>query len=200
MITTIIFDLVEVYLIGFYGIEDFLVGLLKLDPSEIGDKLQGPEFKPLMDGRISEDEFWEKIIQRNKWDIEISYLKKAVRDNFAEIEGTREIIEKLKDKGYKLGLLSDHSKEWIEYCSKKFDYHKLFHSIQYSFEAGSCKADIKLFYLMLQKLGEKPESCLFIDDKAENIKIAKSIGLNTIQFKNPEQLKKELNSFLINTD
>ena len=156
------------------------------------------EFKKLMEGKITEDKFWNQIISRNKWTVKINHFKKAIRDNFAEIEGTREIIEKLKNKGYKLGLLSDHAKEWVDYCNKKFDYHKLFHSTQYSFEVECCKTDKKAFKLILKKLGEIPEDCLFIDDNEKNIKVAKSMGLNRIQFKNSEQLKKELKTFAIN--
>jgi len=200
MITTIIFDLSEVYLKGFCGVEDYLEDVLNMKSDEIRGKLQGPEFRLLMDGKITEDEFWEKLIQRNEWDIEISRFKEAIRNNFEEIDGTREIIEKLKDKNFKLGLLSDHSKEWVEYCNRKFDYHKLFHSIQYSFEVGCCKNDKKTFELLLEKLDEEPQNCIFIDDHEKNTAVAKSIGLNTIHFKNPEQLKKELTSFSIIID
>lgn len=200
MITTIIFDLAEVYLRGFYGIENYLVNLLNLKPIEIKDKLQGPEFKLLMEGKITEDEFWKRNIRRNKWEIKIEEFKKAFRSNVYEIEGTREIIEKLKNNGYKLGLLSDHSREWIDYCNKKFDYHKLFHSTQYSFEVECCKTDKKTFKLLLEKLKEKAGNCLFIDDNEKNIQVAKSIGFKTIQFIDANQLKKELFSFSIKID
>jgi epoxide hydrolase-like predicted phosphatase len=198
MINTIIFDLAEVYLNGFYGVEHRLESILKLNSNEIKDKLQGPEFKLFLEGDITEDEFWKRIIQRNNWSVEIEKLKEVIRNNFEEINGTREIIEKLKEKGYKLGLLSDHSAEWIDYCNKKFDYHKLFHSTQYSFEVKCCKSDRKMFELMLKKLNEKPENCLFIDDSKKNIAVAKTVGLNTIQFKNPKQLKKYLTKFSVN--
>ena len=201
MITTIIFDLAEVYLKGFCGVEEYLEEILGMNAIEIRNKLQGgPEFQLLMEDKITEDEFWKKVIQRNKWDIEIHHLKKAIRDNFDEIEGTREIIERLKEKGFKMGLLSDHSREWIDHCDKKFDYHKLFHSTQYSFEVECCKTSTKTFKLLLKKLDEKAKNCLFIDDSEKNIKVAKSIGLNVIQFKDPEQLKKELTSFSIIID
>jgi len=200
MIKTIIFDLAEVYLKGFYGVDEYLKDLLNLKSNVIKNKLQGPEFRLLMEGKITEDEFWLKVIQRNNWNISIDKFKKAIRNNFDEIEGTRDIIEKLKNNGYKLGLLSDHSREWIAHCNNKFDYHKLFHSTQYSFEVACCKTDKKSFELLLEKLGEKAENCLFIDDNENNIAVAKSIGLNTIQFKNPEQLKKELSSLSINID
>ena len=199
MIKTIIFDLAEVYLKGFCGVENYLEEIIGMGAIEIKNKLQGgPEFQLLMKGKITEDEFWNKTIQRNKWNLKIHHFKKAIRDNFDEVEGTREIIEKLKNKGYKLGLLSDHAREWIDYCNKKFDYHRLFHSTQYSFEVEYYKTDKKAFKLILKKLGEIPEDCLFIDDSEKNIQVAKSVGLNVIQFKNSKQLKRELTSFSIN--
>ena len=93
MITTIIFDLAEVYLRGFQGVEKHLEKIVNASSREILDKLQGQEFKLLMEGKITEDKFWKKVITRNKWDSDIKHFKEAVRNNFDEIEGTREIIE-----------------------------------------------------------------------------------------------------------
>ncbi len=200
MITTIIFDLSEVFFKGFYGVEDYLTEILGMKAKDIKDKLQGPEFKSLMIGKITEDEFWTRIIQRNKWKVEIKHFKKAVRDNFAEIKGTRRIINGLKKKGYKLVLLSDHCQEWIEYFNDKFGHHKLFDSTQYSFEVKCCKTDKKMFKLLLKKLKEKSSGCLFIDDSEDNIKVAKSMGLKTIKFDNPSRLKRDLTASLKDID
>jgi len=194
MITTIIFDLAEVYLKGFKGIEHYLEPILKMKPKEIYQKISGEEFIEFMHGEITEDGFWEKIIKRNGWDLDKKHFKKAIRDNFEEIEGTRDIIEELKKKGFKLGLLSVHSKEWIDYCEDKFDYHKLFDSVLYSFEVAVSKPDKKSYLLILEKLDAKPKECLFIDDRKGNIIGAKELGMETIHFKDSGQLKKELES------
>ena len=42
-----------------------------------------------------------------------------------------------------------------------------------------------------------PKETLFIDDNKKNIDSAKEMGINTILFENPEQLKSELKSFKI---
>jgi len=114
-----------------------------------------------------------------------------------EIEGTREIIENLKKNGYKLGLLSVHAKEWADYCEEKFDYHKLFHSVMYSFEVGVCKPESKAFELILEKLNVVPKECLFIDDSQENIDVAQKLGIQTILFKEASQLKSSLQDLQI---
>lgn len=200
MVSTIIFDLAEVYLKGLLGVEHYLEPLVGIKAKEIQSRLQGKELISLFHGEISEEEYWSRIIERNNWKVDIGLLKKAVRNNFEEIEGTRKIIEKLKKMGFKLGLLSVHAKEWINHCVRKFDYHKLFHSTLYSFEVAASKPDKKVYKLVLQRLDSKPEECVFIDDNKKNLTPARELGITTIHFKNPEQLKKELRSLSIYVD
>ena len=78
--------------------------------------------------------------------------------NVKSIPLNENIIEKLKDKQFKLGLLSVHAKEWIEYCDKKYGYHRLFDSTLYSFEIAVSKPDKKAYRTILQRLNSKPAS------------------------------------------
>ncbi|MFA5872237.1 MAG: HAD family phosphatase [Parcubacteria group bacterium] len=190
MLKTIIFDLSEVYLQGLLGTHKLLSKRLKLKVENLD--LIAPETYELFKGKISEDEFWRTMRAKKKWDINVKELKKIVRMNFREVEGTRDIIEKLKEKGYKLGLLSVHAKEWVDHCEKKFDYHKLFHSILYSFEIEVCKPERKAYESMLDKIGSKAEDCLFVDDNHENLVAAEKLGIQTILFESAEQLGDEL--------
>jgi putative hydrolase of the HAD superfamily len=48
---------------------------------------------------------------------------------------------------------------------------------------------------MLKKLNLKPNEVAFIDDLKENIEGAKKIGIQTIQFTNISNLRKELSNF-----
>lgn len=194
MIGTIIFDLSEVYLRGLKGVERTLEPVLGMERREIFKRLDGEELAGLFHGRMSEDEYWSKIIMKNGWKIGAGALKKAVRENFSEIAGTREIILRLKGKGFRLGLLSNHAREWAEFCSHKFGYHKLFHSVLYSFEVGVSKPDTKIYALSLERLDARPEECVFVDDMEANLAPARRLGMRTILFRSPEQLERELAS------
>jgi epoxide hydrolase-like predicted phosphatase len=200
MITTIIFDLSEVYLYGMYQFERHLAPKLNLTREDSKRIFDIPELKEFFNGRLTEEEYFIKAIEKSKIDVSVDLLKKAVRKNFQEIEGTREIIEKLSKNGYKLGLLSVHTREWIDHCEKKFNYHKLFHSVMYSFEVQVCKPDKLAYQHILKKLDSKPQECIFIDDYDKNIESAKELGINVILFKNPNQLKSELRKFSIILD
>lgn len=196
MITTIIFDLSEVFLQGMKGTEERL-------NIKYGTKLQNPAFmhakvaKKFFRGQITETEFWEGIIREFDLNVTISELKKIVRENFREIDGTRTIIEELKKNGYKLGLFSNHAREWVDYCEKLYDYHKLFHSRMYSFEISACKPEKRGYELIVEKLKVRPEECLFIDDYDVNLIPARELGLTTLQFENSKQLKTDLKKMKI---
>ncbi|MBI3366747.1 HAD family phosphatase [Candidatus Roizmanbacteria bacterium] len=192
MIKGIVFDIPEVLLNGLLGTEKYLNKKYGLQITE--DDWVINEFEMLFHGKITEEQYFQALIEKYKWNIPIQKLKKAVRNNFKEIKGTRQIIQELKHRDYKLGLLSVHAKEWVEYCEEKYGYHKLFDSILYSFEVAMSKPNIKIYELILSKLEINPSECVFIDDKIRNIKAAGQLGIKTIQFKNHIILRKNLRS------
>lgn len=190
MITTIIFDIGEVYLKGIVGSAKYVQQKTSIPISDY--YFYEKEFDQLILGQITEDAYWKAIIKKNSWSISIKDLKKSARKNFKEIRGTRKIIEGLRQKGYKLGLLSNHVKEWVEYCELTYNYHKLFHKRVYSYEVGFSKPNKDIFLALLKKLKVKPEECIFIDDYLKNIEIARELGMNVIQFTSARNLKKHL--------
>lgn len=192
MINTIIFDLSEVYINGLHGMDKKLVPILGREAPKIHDQFHNKDLDLLFNGKVSEDEYWIKVIKENNWRIALDELKLIARENFYKIEGTEKIITTLKKKGFKLGLLSVHAKEWVEFVSKKYNYHRFFNSVSYSFEIGVSKPDKRAYKLILKKLKSKPEECLFVDNEPQNLIPAKEMGIKTIFFTNSEKLRKDL--------
>jgi len=192
MIKAVIFDLGHVLFTGTQGLENHLEPILGIKANNLSFTWKGNVFKQFLYGKISEDEYWKKIIEKNDWKIDVESLKKIIRKNFEEIKGTFKIVTSLKDKGYKLGILSGHTKEWIEYLREKYDYEKYFNASVYSFQIGFNKPDIRIYNKILEKLEVKPEECIFIDDREEFLAPAKKTGMTTILFKSAEQARKEL--------
>lgn len=196
MINTAIFDLSEVYLHGIKGLGAKLGSLLKVPDQIAYNSMGGEDLSSLFKGEITEDEYWRRYLQKNHFKTSSGKLKQLVRAHFSEIEGTRGIIEELKQREYKLGLLSIHAREWIEYCQGRFDYHKLFDSVSYSFQTGICKPDKRAYEIILAQLCSKPEESLFIDDQERNLVPVRSLGMKAIRFIDSRQLKKELSLIL----
>lgn len=190
MITTIIFDLSEVYLYGLVGSYRHLGE--KINESISDKNYFLPELNQLFHGRISEDAYLQAVISKNSWEISIKQLKSAIRKNFIEIKGTREVIENVKKRGYKIALLSNHSKEWIEFCEGKYNYHKLFDYIMYSYEVDILKPDKKIFNLVFEKFNINPSESVFIDDNLKNIRTARELKMKTVHFTSAQNLEKDL--------
>lgn len=70
--------------------------------------------------------------------------------------------------------------------------YKVFDVTIFSCVVGIRKPERGIYQIALNGLSMQPKEAIFIDDKEENVKGAGEIGINTILFKSPEELKKEL--------
>lgn len=107
-----------------------------------------------------------------------------------------DFIKDLKKK-FNLVLLSNESKEGMENKIKKFELNKIFFKIYCSAFLGIAKPDKKIFKYVLKDLSLNAGKVIFIDDRQENIYSAKSLNINSILFKNINQLKKKLLEYKI---
>jgi len=187
-ITTVLFDLSEVYLQGLLGVENRMVKILGMDKNKIYKQMHNQLLISLFKGQINEDQYLDNLIDINEWNIKKNELKKIIRKNFKEISGTRNIIKSLKKQNYKLGLISVHAKEWVEFCEKKFKYRNLFKVILYSFNIGLLKDDKISFQKVIKSLNSKPKETTFIDDSLDNIHTANKLGIIGIRFFTPKKL------------
>jgi HAD superfamily hydrolase (TIGR01509 family) len=199
MITTIIFDLSEVLIAGLIGIEEELAPLVNLSEEDFLEKLWTKSFRDLMKGKISEDDYLSDIFAKNNWKVDKNIFKKVIRKNFHnEVEGMIKLIENLS-KNYRLILLSDHAREWIEYIDKIYSFLDLFNKKYFSFQSGEIKREKRVFELLLKENNLLSSECLFIDDSKTNIMAAKEVGMNVIRFENMIKLKESIGRVSIMT-
>ncbi|MCU7496674.1 MAG: HAD-IA family hydrolase [Ignavibacteria bacterium] len=192
MVKNLIFDLSEVIINGLLGVERELAVTLGLPEKEIINSFWGKEFEELLTGEIDEDFYIDNLIKSARWNISRAELKEAIRRNFhEEVEGVIPLINSLSQK-YKLYLLSDHSKEWIEYIMTVHPFLNIFEKVSFSYEFRMMKKDPAVFPELLRRLDLKPEECLFIDDHQRNVDNARLAGIDGIRFLNAEQLKEDL--------
>ncbi|GAB4579407.1 MAG: HAD-IA family hydrolase [Anaerolineales bacterium] len=108
------------------------------------------------------------------------------------IDGTVEILARLKQQGYALYGLSNWSAETYPRVQHKFEFFSWFDGIVLSGEVKLAKPDPKIYQLVLDKAGVPAGDCLFIDDSLKNIEAAKALGFLTVHFQSPEQLETDL--------
>lgn len=109
------------------------------------------------------------------------------------IEGAKDFCDYVKEKGYKVYVLSNASDLFYDYFPKflPLDY---FDGVFVSADYLMLKPDIEIYRTFLAKYDLKGEECLFIDDRMDNIEGAIKAGINAVQFKGDyEAIKPYLN-------
>jgi epoxide hydrolase-like predicted phosphatase len=110
------------------------------------------------------------------------------------IEGTVDIIRRLRDRGLQLIGLTNWSGETFARTRPRYDVFALFDDIVVSGAVGLIKPDPAIFDLTLKRAGRRPSECLFIDDSKVNVAAAAELGLDAILFESPPQLERALRS------
>lgn len=117
-----------------------------------------------------------------------------------------EIIEKVKS-NYSTLLLSNsneiHYDLYVRDLQLRFGYREfdsLFHKAYFSFDTHLAKPDPDAFEFIINQHDLKPEETLFIDDSAENIAVAKSLGLKTYLLQKPERIRDIFRNGKLKTD
>lgn len=192
MITTILFDLGGVLFTN--GTKIFVHQLSTaygIPEEKVKDVLDGNIGSQYREAKITRDEFWRQVKESLNIKEETSVLEKQWIDGYELISGTKQIIEELSKK-YKIYYLSDNVKERVNALDKKFDFKKLFLGGIFSHEVGVRKPDLKIYEYALSKSGSQPNETVFIDDKQKMLDPATKIGMRTILFTSPEELKVKL--------
>lgn len=108
------------------------------------------------------------------------------------IEGSVEMVRRLKAAGYPLFALTNWSAETFPIARAKYRWLSLFESILISGEVGMAKPDPRIYNLMLQRIGRPSTECVLIDDAPANIQAAAKLGFQTIHFESAMQLATQL--------
>jgi 2-haloacid dehalogenase len=108
------------------------------------------------------------------------------------IDGTIELLQALKAKGYLVYGLSNWSAETFPLICHEYKFLNLLDDIVISGEIKLIKPEPEIFEFFLQKIDKTADQCLFIDDSEPNIITAKRLGFDTVHFISPEHLKEEL--------
>lgn len=145
-------------------------------------------------GQMSSEEFYKELSEICGLNVPYQELKTIYsKDKFNRVEGTKELIEKLR-KNYKVSLLSNTSEWDWDYMIKVAPEILTFETITKSYEAGAMKPSEIIYQDALKKLNLKAEECVYTDDILEYVDKAKSLGFNAFQFTTAEKFEEDLKS------
>lgn len=103
----------------------------------------------------------------------------------------------LRDRGLRLGLLTNNVREWGERWRTTFPVDELFEVVVDSSDAGMRKPDPRVYRLTCERLGVAPDVVAFVDDNHENVAAARALGMETVHFgEDPFEALAELDRIL----
>ncbi len=150
-------------------------------------------------GRMSEDDLLNYFLKYDGIDLSREQLRTEIDSHLDIDTGTVSIIQDLKQKGFKVALLSNANHAFFE--RKVFptysDFKNLFDEVVISSMVGMVKPNADIYLHTLQKLGAKPEEAIFIDDSEVNVKAANDLGIHGYLFTDSDSFSRYLKELSI---
>ena len=157
-------------------------------------------------GRITAKEYYIKILSSLGAGIDVKKIDAMIETDLASWKsinnGTVALMEEIKKAGYTLGILSNMPEDFLAWARKTLPVFSLPHIGIFSCEVSHVKPDKAIYEEMLSALNTKSNEpafnqtafseIVFFDDKEENVKSARDLGIDAFLWKDPENARQEL--------
>jgi putative hydrolase of the HAD superfamily len=153
-------------------------------------------------GEVTEREFLEDL----RWGLENELGHRPKLHRFREIyfdalhgnEPMLALMRELRERGYRMAILTNNVREWEELWRAKLPVDEIFELVVDSAWVGMRKPEPGIYTLTIERLGDglRPRECLFVDDNELNVEAARELGLHAIQFLSNEQAIPEIRQTL----
>ncbi len=148
-------------------------------------------------GTLTYDEVLDELSRLKGCDRTVaeSYLREALARQEA-IPETAALIRDLKKAGYNLYVLSNMSREFIDFL-RQTEIYSQFDGEVVSCEERVIKPEPRIYEILLNRFGLNPAETLFIDDRRSNLEGAAAFGIATFHFRDPETSCAQLRELLL---
>ncbi|HSI80652.1 MAG TPA: HAD family phosphatase [Solirubrobacterales bacterium] len=109
-----------------------------------------------------------------------------------------EQMRRIRDRGYRMALLTNNVREWEPYWRSMMPVDEVFELVVDSGFVGIRKPEPEIYELTVERLGDgiEPEHCLFVDDVEVNVEAARSLGMSAVHFRDNDQAIGEIDAAL----
>lgn len=148
-------------------------------------------YKKLSYGKISSNEVYRIIAKKYGKaisEIKAAYLKAIHARKL--MKGMPNLLDKLK-KNYVLATITNTTKASARLHRMK-NHYKWFEYKFISCDMGCAKPEKRIFIIALKEMKMKPNECVFVDDRKNNLVTARKLGMKVILFKSTKQLIRDL--------
>ncbi len=108
------------------------------------------------------------------------------------IDGTVELLAELKEAGVRCYALTNMERETYPLRRERFEFLGWFDGTVVSGFEGVAKPDPAIFKLLLDRFELTPAETLFVDDSLANVRAARGVGMQAIEFDSSDRLREGL--------
>jgi len=200
MIKNVVFDIGNVLVTFEWERLAREIGFTDKDLQVLAEKVIGDRWVEFDRGVMSEDEAL-KYVQEAIPGLEEKFatLWHRIDEAIHVYPYVNEWMRELKSEGYKIYLLSNFPKRLFEKeANQKFDFIRYTDGKVISSFVKLIKPDRAIYEYLLNTYSLKAEECVFVDDRPQNVEVARALGMKGIIFegyeKGSESLKKLLDA------
>ena len=151
-----------------------------------------PKWRDCLNGFISNSELIEYLVKENqkyKSEIEQILSKENLKYMLPPKQEMIEYYKTLKQKGYKIYLCSNITKDTYNYIKDSFEIIRVADGGVFSCFENISKPNVEIYQKLIEKYDLDIGKSILIDDTKRNIISANDIGLKGILFNNIEDIK-----------
>lgn len=147
-------------------------------------------------GEMTSRQFFEHARRAFRSRIDYATFRHLWNDIFTPNRRILPLLKKLS-RQYPLYLISNTNELHFNHVRKTYpEFFRYFRKTFPSHQMGCRKPEAKIYRKVLAAIHLRPEEALFIDDVGSFVKAARKVGMHALQFKNNQQLKKDLRRLL----
>ena len=150
-------------------------------------------------GAIDGPTYWRRIAKATGKEIIPAQIQSLIAADIAIWMRANPIMMEwvlaLKHHGLKIAVLSNMPIEISRYMRQNAPWFGDFDYVCFSAEVHLAKPEAAIFHASLKALRSRPEECLFIDDRPENVEAARALGMQALQFTSVQKLAADIKPY-----
>jgi putative hydrolase of the HAD superfamily len=152
-------------------------------------------------GRMTEHDFLAELGAQlredlGREDVEMHSFAERYFAHLAPNKAMIGFLGELRDRGYRLAMLTNNVREWEPRWRAMLPVDDLFEVVVDSAFVGLRKPDPAIYRLTCDRLGVAPERCLFVDDVEANCSAAADLGMTAVLYRSSDQAIAEMREAL----
>ena len=150
-------------------------------------------------GAIDGPAYWRRIAKATGKEITPTQIQSLIAADIAIWMRANPVMMEwvlaLKHHALKIAVLSNMPIEISRYMRQHAPWFGDFDYVCFSAEVHLAKPEAAIFHACLKVVHSRPEECLFIDDRLENVEAARALGMQAEKFVSVQELAVEIQPY-----